>query len=69
MQITEAAEDVFLFGSGQYHERPVKRRRFEPGTGRPQDENGVPLPDFQLSVEAVWHHAQASSSLLDSADD
>ena len=69
MKITEAAEDIFLFGSGQYHERPAKRRRLDPKTGQPQDATGgAPLPDFQLNGEAVWHYAQASPSLLDNDD-
>ena len=69
MKITEAAEDIFLFGSGQYHERPAKRRRLDPKTGQPHDANGgAPLPDFQLNGEAVWHYAQASPSRLDNDD-
>lgn len=69
MKITEVAEDLFLFGSGRYHERPVKRRRVDKETGDSQNRFAAPLPDFQLSVEAVWHQAQASSSLLDCEDD
>ncbi|KAI2501126.1 hypothetical protein MHU86_13349 [Fragilaria crotonensis] len=69
MKITEVAEDLFLFGSGRYHERPVKRRRVDKETGDPQNRSAPPLPDFQLSVEAVWHQAQASSSLFDCEDD
>ncbi len=64
MKITEAAEDLFLFGSGHYHERPTKRRRRD-ATGKRCPENGDELPDFQLATVAVWKLAQNSSSLLD----
>jgi hypothetical protein len=64
MKLTEAAEDIFLFGSGHYHERPAKRRRRDPAGDR-CTENGDELPDFQLATVAVWKQAQASSSLLD----
>ena len=64
MKLTEAAEDIFLFGSGHYHERPAKRRRRDTTSDR-CTENGDELPDFQLATVAVWKLAQASSSLLD----
>jgi hypothetical protein len=69
MKITEAAEDMFLFGSGRYHERPGKRRRVDQEIGDPQHPLAAPLPDFQLSAEAVWHQANTSCSLLDFDDD
>jgi hypothetical protein len=62
MKLTEAAEDLFLFGSGHYHERPTKRRRRD-ATGNRCLENGDELPDFQLATVAVWKLAQTSSSL------
>lgn len=70
MKLTEAAEEMFLFGTQDYHERtssarPAKRQR----RSMKRQESWEGQEDYTLNTKAVFDLARASSSLLDSTSD
>lgn len=60
MKVTEVAEEMFLFGTQDYHRRAAKRRKRVSS----EDSSGT-VRDFRLPTAEVCQLAKASSCLLD----